>query len=95
MKNKKDLVSKAMEMTEIDITEKDAEMFINAFLNLIKLEVKKGNEVSIGKFGKFIRVLTKEKKARNPKTNEEIMVEPFLKVKFRPSINFKEFVKNK
>lgn len=87
---KKDIVDKISEKTEL--TKKDAEKAVNAFIDTISEELAKGKKVALAGFGTFEVVERAERKARNPKTGEEILVESKKAPKFRAGKNLKDSV---
>ena len=65
---------------------------LNATLNTIEAQVKKGEKVSLPGFGTFERRARSARTARNPRTGEEIKV-PATKVPaFKPGATFKSNV---
>ena len=68
---------------------------LNATLDTIEAQVKKGERVSLPGFGTFERRARSARTARNPRTGEEIKV-PATKVPaFKPGATFKDFVAGK
>jgi DNA-binding protein HU-beta len=65
---------------------------LNAFIETIEGQVKKGERVSLPGFGTFERRARSARTARNPRTGEEIKV-PATKVPaFKPGATFKSSV---
>lgn len=65
---------------------------LNATLDTIEAQVKKGEKVSLPGFGTFERRARSARTARNPRTGEEIKV-PATKVPaFKPGATFKSNV---
>lgn len=65
---------------------------LNATLDTIEAQVKKGERVSLPGFGTFERRARSARTARNPRTGEEIKV-PATKVPaFKPGATFKSSV---
>ena len=56
---------------------------IDSFLSQIIKELAKGRRLEFRDFGIFEPVTRKEKRARNPKTKEEVIVPPRRAVRFR------------
>lgn len=86
--NKKELIdrlSRDMSMSKAQTTVLFEEMF-ESISNILA----NGQDVSIPKFGKFQVSMQPERKARNPKTGETVMVPEKQKVKFKPSNTLKE-----
>ena len=57
-----------------DISKKDAEKAINAFIANIEGALKKGEKVQLVGFGTFEVRERAERKGRNPQTNKEIVI---------------------
>ena len=51
-----------------------------------------GTRVDIAKFGSFVPVLRPERRGRNPKTEEEIIIPERIRVKFKCSSTLKKLV---
>ena len=71
----------------------DAEMILNAALDTIKKNVKKGNDVTLIGFGTFTKTKRKARMGRNPQTGNEIKIPAMTLPKFRPGRAFKDAVK--
>ena len=65
-----------------DLTKKDATNAVNATIEAIKKNVKKG--VTLVGFGSFRVVKRKARTGRNPQTGEKIRIKAKNVVKFRP-----------
>lgn len=63
---------------------------IGAVFDAVKENLAKGDAVSIRDFGVFKVVQCKERKGRNPKTGEEIVIPAHKKAIFKPSKIVKE-----
>ena len=72
------------------IIKKDAAMVIDAVLEVIEETLKKGEEIKIVGFGTFKVVTRKERKGRNPRTGEEIVIPAAKVVKFYPGAKLKK-----
>ena len=89
--NKAELVHKVSNDTKL--TKSETEHVLNATLDCIRKEVKKGSEVRLVGFGTFLRSTRKARMGRNPQTGKEIKI-PSTKVpRFRAGSDFKKFVK--
>lgn len=86
--NKKDLISAVA--TDRDITKKDAEEIINATLDIIKGEIKKGEKVSILGFGNFEPKTNSARTGINPQTKEPMQINASNSVKFKVGKAFKD-----
>ena len=80
-----DLLQSALEFFKKGTVLEDAEIVIEIE------ELKNGNEVRFGDF-KFVVVQRKERKGRNPKTGEEIVIPARKAVKVRVSSKVREAV---
>ncbi|MBE0068696.1 HU family DNA-binding protein [Thermoanaerobacterium thermosaccharolyticum] len=70
--NKADLVTKIAEKSEL--TKKDAEKALNAFVDVVQEALKQGDKVQLVGFGTFEVRERAERKGRNPQTKEEITI---------------------
>lgn len=70
--NKADLVTKIAEKSEL--TKKDAEKALNAFVESVQEALKQGDKVQLVGFGTFEVRERAERKGRNPQTKEEITI---------------------
>ena len=71
----------------------DAESVLNAALDTIKKNVKKGNDVTLIGFGTFTKAKRKARIGRNPQTGNEIKIPAMTLPKFRSGRAFKDAVK--
>lgn len=74
-------------------TQKEIGEVVDTFLDTVKVEVAKGEKVSIPKFGIFESKVRAARTARNPMTGETIDVEACNVCKFKPASDFKNMVK--
>ena len=65
---------------------------VSGLFDVINEEVVKGEKVSINGFGSFEQVTRGERKGRNPKTGESIVIPAKKSPKFTASKSFKESV---
>ena len=70
--NRKELVDALASKT--GNSRKDSDAFLNAFLNSVKGELKKGGSVNLVGFGSFKVVNRPARDARNPRTGEKIRI---------------------
>jgi nucleoid DNA-binding protein len=90
---KADLVEKVAEKT--GLTRTDVAVAVDGFLETIKTAMEEGNNIEIRGFGTFKVKQRKARKARNPRTGEEVPV-PDRKVPvFKPSSEFKTLITKK
>lgn len=87
---KADLVEKVAEKT--GLTRTDVAVVVDGFLDAIKSSMEQGNNIEIRGFGTFKIKQRKARKARNPRTGQEVPV-PDRKVPvFKPSNEFKNLI---
>jgi DNA-binding protein HU-beta len=90
--NKADLVAKIADKT--DVTKKQAAAMVDAFVETIEKEVKKGEKVQLIGFGTFELRKRKARQGRNPQKPGEIVKIPATKAPvFKAGKAFKDFVK--
>ena len=68
---------------------------VNATIDQIQSQVKKGERVSLPGFGTFERRNRSARTARNPRTGEEIKVAATKVPAFKPGAGFKDSVKGR
>ena len=74
------------------LTRTDVAVLVDAFLEAVKKSLENGNNIEIRGFGTFKIKQRKARKARNPRTGEEVPV-PDRKVPvFKPSNEFKALI---
>ena len=90
--NKADLVAKIADKT--DVTKKQAAAMVDAFVETIEKEVKKGEKVQLIGFGTFELRKRKARQGRNPQKPGEIVKIPATKAPvFKAGKAFKDIVK--
>ena len=75
--------------TEQGISEDTAKEQIKVVFSALKTELKKGNDVSIRKFGRFYLQDRKAREGRNPRTGDKIQIPAKKYPKFVSSDSFK------
>ena len=80
---KKDLVEKVSDRT--GLSQIDTKLVIESFLDAVAITLQEGNNIEIRGFGRFKVKEQKARKARNPRTNEVVMVEKRFKPLFEAS----------
>lgn len=85
----KDEIIKAIQKMKSKSSKGDIKRIINLFTNLIIDAASKGDKVIIKNFGTFTRSKRKERVARNPKTNERVIIPERHVLIFQPSKNLK------
>ena len=87
---KADLVE--MVASKTGLTRSDVSAVVDEFLEAVKKTLENGNNIEIRGFGTFKIKARKARKARNPRTGEEVPV-PDRKVPvFKPSNEFKSLI---
>lgn len=74
-----------------NIPAKEAEVFFDKFLNIIKKE-SATKYIKISKFGSFFYKYTPERQGRNPKTGDIHIIKSFYRFVFKPSFKLKDFL---
>jgi DNA-binding protein HU-beta len=88
--NKSELIDRIAE--EAELSKADAQRALEATLNTITDEVKKGNKVSLTGFGNFEQRERSARTARNPQTGEEMQVPASKAPAFKAGKAFKDAV---
>jgi len=86
--NKAELISDVAE--RLGDSKQKGEEAVTAVFDAITAALKRGDEVRLPSFGVFVVSQTKERKARNPQTNEEVIVPAGNRPRFRPGKALKE-----
>jgi len=74
------------------ITKGDALKVLDTLIEVITNELKAQGKLTLVGFGTFKTINKKEKKGRNPRTGDEIIIPEKKVVKFLPGKNLKELV---
>lgn len=90
--NKRQLISAIAKKTEIP--KSDIELVIDQYHETITNELASGRRVQLNKFGTYELIAIKNRKFKNPKTDEEIELKATIKPKFRYSSIVKEKIQN-
>jgi DNA-binding protein HU-beta len=91
--NKGDLIEALA--NETGESKRNAEEFLNAFIETVTNQVKKGERVQLPGFGTFERRARAARTARNPRTGEEIKIKATKVPAFKPGAGFKSTVAGK
>ena len=91
--NKSDIVNAISEKT--GITKKDSEKFLNAFIETVEEALSKKEKVQLVGFGTFEVRKREQRKARNPQTNEEIIIPASNAPVFKAGKALKDIVASK
>jgi len=90
--NKGELI-KAMSVEAKASSENETAKCLNAFIDVVKKALKKGDKVTIAGFGTFSVSHRKARTGVNPQTGAALKI-PAMKVpKFKPGSNFKKVVR--
>ena len=88
--NKTELVAAMAEQTQL--SKKDAEAALKAFIDVVSEEMKKGEKVQLVGFGTFEVSERAARTCRNPRTGEAINVDACKAVSFKVGKDLKETV---
>lgn len=88
--NKADLITSMAEKS--DLTKKDAEKALKAFIDSVEEALEKGEKVQLVGFGTFEVREREARKGRNPRTMEEIAIPASKVPAFKAGKEFKEKV---
>lgn len=88
--NKAQLIQKIAENG--NMTKKDAEVALKAVIDAISDAVASGEKVQISGFGSFDVKAREERKGRNPKTKEEVIIPASKRVVFSAAQGLKDKV---
>lgn len=91
--NKTDLVDLLAKNTRL--TKADIETVLNKTIEIIKQNVKKGDDVTLVGFGTFTRTKRQARMGRNPQTGKEMKIPGSVIPKFRPGKDFKKALEEK
>lgn len=85
--NKGEFIEKIAEKTRL--TKKDADRFLNAFMEVVKETLEEGRKISLVTFGTFQVTNRKATVGVNPKTGKRINIpeKRVAKLKFSDSVN--------
>ena len=87
---KADLVE--MVASKTGLTRSDVAAVVDEFLEAVKKTLENGNNIEIRGFGTFKIKARKARKARNPRTGEEVPVPDRKVTVFKPSNEFKSLI---
>ena len=91
--NKTELVAAVAE--QADISKKDAEKVLKAFVDVVTEEMKKGEKVQLVGFGTFEVSERAAREGRNPHTGETMKIEASKAPKFKAGKALKDLVNDK
>lgn len=90
--NKAELAKAMVEESQYNITATMAEDMINCFTSIVKNTVANGDKVQLIGFGTFEQAKRAERKAKNPQTQEEMIIPACVVPKFKAGKAFKDAV---
>jgi len=90
--NKTELVAAIAEKTQL--TKKDSEMALKAFINVVSEELKKGEKIQLVGFGTFEVSDRAARTGKNPQTGNAIDIPASKAPKFKAGKALKETVNN-
>ena len=88
--NKTELVAAVAE--QADISKKDAEKVLKAFVDVVTEEMKKGEKVQLVGFGTFEVSERAAREGRNPQTGKDIVIPASKSPKFKAGKALKDIV---
>lgn len=91
--NRKEFINEVVQ--ERGGTKRQAEKYLDSFLEIIQDVVAQGESVNFVGFGSFKLVEVKERNGVNPQTRESIVIPAHKKPVFSAGKNFKEAVNEK
>ncbi len=91
--NKGDLIDSLANST--GESKKTVTTVLEAYIDEVQKQVKKGEKVTVPGFGTFERRNRSARTARNPRTGEEIKIAATKVPAFKPGATFKDFVAGK
>lgn len=88
--NKTELIAAMSEQTEL--SKKDAEAALKAFIDVVSGELKKGEKVQLVGFGTFEVSERGEREGRNPSTGETMIIKASKAPKFKAGKALKDMI---
>ena len=77
---------------DVGLNKREAKEFVDAFFDVLREALQQGRQVKLSGFGNFDLRRKNERPGRNPKTGEEVPIEPRRVLTFRPSHIMKDRV---
>ena len=75
--------------TDVGLNKREAKEFVDAFFEVVRDALEKGEQVKLSGFGNFDLRFKNQRPGRNPKTGEEIPISARRVVTFRPGQKLK------
>ncbi len=91
--NKSELIAAIAAKT--DLTKKDSERALGAFIDTVTDQLKKGNKIQLVGFGTFEVAKRAARTGKNPQTGAEIKIAASKAPKFKPGKALKDAVNKK
>ena len=88
--NKSELIQAIAD--EAELNKRDAAEFVDAFVSVVTQAMKDGKDVTLVGFGSFHTAQSAERKGRNPKTGESLIIAARNTPKFRAGKALKDAV---
>ncbi|CBN86551.1 dna-binding protein HU-beta 2 [Neisseria lactamica 020-06] len=88
--NKSELIQAIAD--EAELSKLDAAAFVDAFVSVVTQAMKDGKDVTLVGFGSFHTAQSAERKGRNPKTGEPLIIAARKTPKFRAGKALKDAV---
>lgn len=76
----------------LGLNKREAKDFIDAFFDLVTVDVAKGEDVKISGFGNFQVNIKQARPGRNPRTGEVVQISARRTVTFHPSAKLKSAI---
>ncbi|MBA7560719.1 DNA-binding protein HU [subsurface metagenome] len=89
---KADVIARIASQT--GLTKTDVREVVQGFLDSVKYSLKKNDPLEIRGFGTFYLVERAPRKARNPRTGEEVLIPARKQPVFKPSKELKKSISN-
>lgn len=90
--NKRELIEQLFKEAD-GCSKLEAENYLNSLINIIKLNLKKGNKVTIAGFGTFSTKVRKARSGVDPQTGKKIKIPKIRVAKFTTGSALKRAVK--
>jgi len=87
---KADVIARISSQT--GLTKTDVRLVVEGFLDAVKYSLEKDDPLEIRGFGTFHVVSRAQRKARNPRTGQEVVVPARKQPVFKPSRELKELI---
>lgn len=89
--NKTELIAAMAESA--DVSKKDAEKVLNAFMDTVAKQLKKGDKIQLIGFGTFEAVKRAAREGRNPQTGKKLKIKSSVVPKFKAGKGLKDAIR--